>query len=61
VLLLGGSKSPKYLKSALDALGAVVPHARRVELRGVDHLAADNVGKPQLVAAELRRFFGEAG
>ena len=58
VLLLGGSKSPKYLKSALDALSAVVPHARRVELRGVGHLAADNRGKPALVAAELRRFFG---
>jgi hypothetical protein len=38
VLLLGGSKSPAYLKTSLDALSSVLPHARRVELHGCDHL-----------------------
>jgi pimeloyl-ACP methyl ester carboxylesterase len=57
VLLLGGSKSPQYLKRALDALGGVLPNARRVELPRVGHVAADNTGKPELVAQELRRFF----
>jgi hypothetical protein len=28
--------------------------------RGVGHLAADNSGKSDLVAAELRRFFSES-
>jgi pimeloyl-ACP methyl ester carboxylesterase len=28
----------------------------RIELAGVGHVAADNDGKPQLVARELRRF-----
>ncbi|MDP9265130.1 MAG: hypothetical protein M3O91_03275 [Chloroflexota bacterium] len=60
VLLLGGSKSPPYLRVALDALEKVLPNARRVELRGVGHGASGNVnrgGKPELVAQQLRRFF----
>jgi pimeloyl-ACP methyl ester carboxylesterase len=57
VLLLGGSKSPAYLKAALDALEKTLPHVRRVEFPGLDHLAPDNTGKPEIVAEELRRFF----
>ena len=63
-LLLGGSNGPKFLKTALDALAAVMPTAQRVEIRKVGHAAswnADRGGKPALVAQELRRFFGEAG
>jgi pimeloyl-ACP methyl ester carboxylesterase len=56
-LLLGGSKSPAYLKAALDELNAAIPGAIRIELKGVGHLAADNGGKPLLVARELRKFF----
>jgi pimeloyl-ACP methyl ester carboxylesterase len=57
VLLLGGTKSPRYLKLALDALEGTLPHVRRVEFQGVGHLAADNSGKPNIVARELRKFF----
>ena len=57
VLLLGGSQSPRYLRRTLDALEDVLPHVRRVELAGVGHVAADNSGKPEIVARELRRFF----
>lgn len=63
VLLLGGSKSPAYLKTALDTLEKVLPHARRVEFPGLDHGGSSDVsntnrgGKPELVAQELRRFF----
>ena len=56
-LLLGGSKSPSDLKSPLDSLQAAIPHAARVEIEGVGHLAADNGERPLLVAAELRKFF----
>jgi hypothetical protein len=59
VLLLGGSKSPAYLKKSLLGLERVLPNVRRVTLPGVAHLAADNSGKPEMVAAELRRFFSE--
>jgi pimeloyl-ACP methyl ester carboxylesterase len=57
VLLLGGSKSPAYLKTALDALARVLPHARRIEFAGCGHLAPDNSGQPERVARELRAFF----
>jgi pimeloyl-ACP methyl ester carboxylesterase len=58
VLLLGGNKSPTYLRHALDRLEAVLACVERVELRGLDHLGPDNSGEPRQVAAELRRFFG---
>lgn len=63
VLLLGGSKSPKYLRRTLDALEETLPDVRRTELKGAGHLAPDNSGQPTRVADELRRFFpmGSAG
>ena len=60
VLLIGGSKSPAYLREGHDALEKILPHVRRIELPGLDHAASwnrDRGGKPQQVAAELRRFF----
>ncbi len=60
VLLLGGSKSPAYLKQALDALETVLPAADRVALAGVGHAAAwnaDRGGQPARVVDVLRRFF----
>lgn len=63
VLLLGGSKSPAYLKAALDALEKVMPRAKRVEFAGLDHGGSSDRsnmnrgGNPELVAQELRRFF----
>lgn len=60
VLLLGGSKSPAYLKVALDALENVLPRVTRVELPGLDHAASWNTnrgGQPGPVAQALRRFF----
>ena len=63
VLLLGGSKSPAYLKSALDSLEGILPHVRRVEFPGLDHGGSsvpgtfNRRGDPALVARELRGFF----
>jgi pimeloyl-ACP methyl ester carboxylesterase len=63
VLLLGGSKSPGYLRRALVELEHALPRVRRVELPGVGHDAAwnrDRRGHPEPVAQQLRRcFFGE--
>jgi pimeloyl-ACP methyl ester carboxylesterase len=59
VLLLGGSRSPGYLKAALGRLEGLLPHVSRVELPGLDHAASWNVdrrGNPLPVARELRRF-----
>lgn len=63
VVLLGGSKSPAYLKTALGVLEKILPHIQRVEFSGLDHggssdLSATNRnGQPARVAQELRRFF----
>ncbi len=57
VLLLGGSTSPAYLKTSLDALASVLPRAQQVELAGCGHLAPDDSGSPERVAQELRSFF----
>jgi hypothetical protein len=59
-LLLGGGRSPAYLKAALDALERAIPKAGRVEFAGLDHGGSGNTdlgGKPARVADELRRFF----
>src|SRR5580700_6312220 len=64
VLLLGGSKSPNYLRRTLGDLERVMPNVHRVELEGLDHAAAWNPdprrnanGNPQAVADQLRSFF----
>jgi pimeloyl-ACP methyl ester carboxylesterase len=67
VLLLGGSKSPHFLKRALDELEQIIPNATRVEITGVDHAAAWNVdrrrnphGNPTAVAEVLKTHFTTA-
>ena len=55
-LLLGGTKSPVYLKHALRELTAILPQARLIELDGLDHNAPDQ-NAPQKVALELKAFF----
>ncbi|SDK56199.1 Pimeloyl-ACP methyl ester carboxylesterase [Nonomuraea maritima] len=58
-LLLGGTRSPAYLRQALTALEDVLPRARRADLTGLDHSAtsnADRRGHPERVAEEVRRF-----
>lgn len=57
LLLIGGEKSMRYLKAALDALQRVHPQAQRITIPGVGHTAADNDEQPELVAAELKKFF----
>jgi len=61
MLMLGGSKSPRYLKASLDALERILPNARRIELPGLDHGGSGNTdrgGRPDQIASELRSFFG---
>lgn len=56
-LLLAGSKSPAYLLRTIDALEATIPRSRRIDFPDLDHLGADNTGRPKIVAAELAAFF----
>jgi len=62
VLLLGGSKSPAYLKASVDGLARVLPDATRVELPGLGHGATgnhDRGGRPELVAEKVGEFLGQ--
>jgi pimeloyl-ACP methyl ester carboxylesterase len=56
VLLLGGEKSPVYLRDALTALSQTVPQVKRIEYPGLDH-SGPNVTAPERVASDLRAFF----
>jgi hypothetical protein len=60
VLLLGGGKSPAYLKTALDALQRVIPDARLVVFPKLNHGGSGNknrAGQPTVVANALQAFF----
>jgi pimeloyl-ACP methyl ester carboxylesterase len=62
VLLLGASKSPRLLKSGLDAVLQVLPDAQHIELPEARHGAAWNAnrgGKPATVAPPLRDFYSQ--
>jgi pimeloyl-ACP methyl ester carboxylesterase len=60
VLLLGGSRSPAYLKAGLDTLETILPQSERVQFAGLGHAASwnsDRGGRPGPVAQALGRFF----
>ncbi len=64
VLLVGGSKSPAYLKAGLSKLEHIMPDTQHVELAGLDHGSSWNYdkqrnpnGNPKQVAEILRDFF----
>src|SRR5262249_41358415 len=58
VLLLGGAKSPAYLRPSLDALARTLPHVRRIEYPGLNHDGPID-GNPERIAGDLRAFFGQ--
>ncbi len=61
MLLLSGTKSPAYLRQSIRELAGVLPGARHVEFAGLGHSGswnADRGGRPGVVAAALREFFG---
>lgn len=57
VLLLGGTRSPQYLGTALGELAAVLPRGQVVTLAGLGHSGPQNDGRPPVVARALRDFF----
>lgn len=61
MLLMGGTRSQSYFKPALDTLSTTSPKAKRIELRGLGHTAADNGNNPEKIAKELIAFFQSSG
>lgn len=59
-LLIDGTATRPYLRTATAALAAVIPGANHVELPGLWHSATQNTdeyGHPEIVAPMLREFF----
>ncbi len=57
VLLLNGSKTFLFIKHSMNALNDVLPHAKHIEVPGIDHAASeDATGKPEIVAQEIRNY-----
>src|SRR5438045_7459927 len=55
-LLIGGSKSPKYLEESVDALEKILPDNKRIVFKGLGHGGTGSSkwgGKPKLVAIDL--------
>lgn len=65
VLLLSGSKGLRLFLPGMQALEQALPNVRRVEFPGLDHGGSADVSstnrsaKPDVVGAELRRFFAQ--
>jgi len=63
VLLLGGDKSPVWLKIALDVLEKTLLHVKRFQFPGLDHGGSSDLsgtnksGQPRVVATKLQKFF----
>jgi len=57
VLLLEGSKTQSLLKDSVNVLNEVLPHSNLIEFKGLDHDSAQDYGKPEPIAQELKRFF----
>jgi pimeloyl-ACP methyl ester carboxylesterase len=60
VLLLGGDKSPRFLREVLDTLHGTLPRSQRIELPRMGHGGPSNDGQPERVAQALRTFFADA-
>ncbi len=56
VLLLGGSKSPKFLLDGLSKLHEIIPSSSIHIMKGLGHNTPDDMG-PELTAEDLKGFF----
>lgn len=57
VLLMEGSKTDPLLKNSVNALNKVLPYSNFIELKDLNHDSAQDYGKPEPIAQELKRFF----
>ncbi|KTR40741.1 hypothetical protein NS263_06725 [Curtobacterium oceanosedimentum] len=57
VLLLSGTASPAFLRTAIRDLARIIPDARHVEFDGLGHDGPWNSGGPSQISAALRAFF----
>lgn len=56
-LLMAGTRSAPFLIAAVDSLEDVLPECQRIDFAGLGHVAADDGGQPERVAASLGEYF----
>jgi hypothetical protein len=54
--LLNGNKSPIFLKNSTEALDKVLPNSTHKELKDLNHDSAQNYGKLEIIAKEIKNF-----
>lgn len=59
VLLLEGSKTQSFLRDSVGMLNEALPFSDLVELKGLNHDSAQDYGKPEPIANEIKRFLKE--
>lgn len=57
VLLLSGTASPAFLRTAIRDLAGIIPDSRHVEFDGLGHDGPWNSGGPEQISAALHAFF----
>jgi hypothetical protein len=57
VLLLDGTKSPAFLRVALDGLDRTLPRVERVIFPDLGHNGPEDDGRPDIIAQHLHLFF----
>lgn len=56
VLLLGGAKSSLFLRNSLQSINKLLPHVECKVIEGLDHDSAQNYGKPEVLAREIKNY-----
>jgi hypothetical protein len=54
--LLRGSKTEPLLRDSQEPLNEVLPNSKLIELECLDHGAAQDYGKPEPIAKEIKSF-----
>jgi pimeloyl-ACP methyl ester carboxylesterase len=56
VLLLNSTNSTPLIECTNIELDKVIPNSKHIELKGINHDSAQNYGKPEIIAQEIKRF-----
>ena len=57
VLLLNSTNSTPLIECTNIELDKVLPNSKHIELKGINHDSAQNYGKPEIIAQEIKHFY----
>ena len=59
VLLINSINSAPLIECTNIELDKILPHSKHIELKGINHDSAQNYGKPEPIAQEIKSFYKE--